>query len=175
MPKSHTLREDQAFFQEFYRRNQRFLFYCAGRLSRDPAVVEDLVQDTLVRLLLNIPTLRTLNTAKAASYISTTVRSVYIDQCRCRWGAERPLDAQTLEALGARTDPMDYTAKWDTQILRSRLSAREWYLLEARYIAGSSDREIASALGCAPDSIRAMLSRARSRARAVLADHRERA
>lgn len=168
-----TLREDQAFFQEFYGQNHRFLFWSASRMSHDPAVVEDLVQDAVVRLLHNIPTLKTLNAAKTAAYLTTTVKSVYVDHCRTRWEAERPLEAGLLEALGARTDPMDYTAKWDTQILRTHLSEKEWYLLEARYITGSSDREIASVLGCAPDSIRSMLSRARRRAKAVLADRQD--
>lgn len=169
MLERNAIREDQAFFQEFYRQNRRFLFYAAGRFSKDPAKIEDLVQDTLVRLLRSIPTLRTLNAAKTASYLFTTVKSVYIDQCR-RGDGELPLEARTLEALGARTDPMDYTAKWDTQILRTHLSEKEWYLLEARYITGSTDKEIAATLGCAPDSVRGMLSRARRRAKAVLAD-----
>ena len=174
MFESDALREDRAFFQEFYGQYHRFLFYSASRLSHDPTQVEDLVQDAVVRLLHNIPTLRTLNDAKTATYLSTTVKSVYIDHCRSRCSGERPLESASLEALGARTDPMDYTAKWDTQILQTHLSEKEWYLLEARYITGSSDKEIASVLGCAPDSIRAMLSRARRRAKAILADKQER-
>lgn len=165
----HAVREDQAYFQELYRQYRRFLYYCAGQLTEDRELQEDLVQDTLVRLLRCIPTLRQLNAARMAAYLHTAVKNVYIDHCR-RNAQTLPLEPQTLEALGARTDPKDYTAKWDAQILRTRLSQREWFLLEARYITGASDEEIAATLGCTPDSVRVLLSRARRRAKQLLAD-----
>lgn len=166
----HNVREDQAFFQEFYARQRRFLFYCAGQYTSDQALQEDLVQDTLVRLLRCIPTLRELNASRTAAYLHTAVKSAYIDHCR-RTSRTLPLEGGTLEALGARTDPMDYTAKWDAQILRKNLTDRDWYLLEARYIAGADDAEIAGTLGCTTDSVRVLLSRARRRAKLLLADN----
>lgn len=165
----HAVREEQAFFHEFYSQYRRFLFYCAGQYTSDQTLQEDLVQDTLLRLLRCIDTLRGLNAARTAAYLHTAVKSVYIDHCR-RTAQTLPLEGRTLEALGARTDPMDYTAKWDAQILRSRLDERDWYLLEARYIAGSTDEEIAAVLGCTGDSVRVLLSRARRRAKVLLAD-----
>ena len=165
----HSLREDQAFFQEFYSQYRRFLFYCAGQYTADQALQEDLVQDVLVRLLRCIPALRELNASRTAAYLHTAVKTVYIDHCR-RTSRTLPLEGQTLEALGARTDPMDYTAKWDAQILRQGLQDRDWYLLEARYITGADDAEIADTLGCTTDSVRVLLSRARRRAKLLLAD-----
>lgn len=164
----HAVREDQAFFQELYRQYRRFLFYCAGQHTRDPALQEDLVQETLARLLRCIPTLRELNPPRTAAYLNTAVKSAYIDHCR-RTAQTIPLEGGTLEFLGARTDPGDYTAKWDAEILRRRLDQRDWYLLEARYIAGATDAEISATLGCTPDSVRVLLSRARRRAKTLLA------
>lgn len=169
----NAVREDQAYFQEFYRQYRRFLYYCAGQLTADRHLQEDLVQETLLRLLRCIPTLRELNAARTASYLHTAVKNVYIDHCR-RTAQSLPLEDGKLEVLGARSDPGDYTAKWDAQILRSRLSGREWFLLEARYISGSSDEEIAETLGCTADSVRSLLSRARRRAKQLLADKDER-
>ena len=122
----------------------------------------------------NTATLKKMNAPKTASYLCATVKSVYIDHCRRRSATEQPLETQVLEALGAQADPMDYGAKWDTHILRSRLGERDWYVLEARYIAGCSDQEIAATLGCGTDSVRPLLSRARRRAKAVLEDATER-
>lgn len=168
------VRAERVYFQEFYETHSKLLYYAASKYTSDPELIKDLMQDSLERLMRNTATLRRMNPAKTASYLCTTVKSVYIDHCRKRSGTEQPLENQVLEALGARTDPMDYGAKWDTQILRSKLSQRDWYLLEARYIAGAGDAEIAAILGCGTDSVRPMLSRARRRAKEVLEDTTER-
>lgn len=161
---------DKAYFGKFYEQHRRFLLYAASRFTSDPGQMEDLVHDAALRLMKCIPTLRTLSEAKTASYLYTTVKSVYIDQSRRMRSTETPMNAEALEQLGAEAAPMDYAAKWDTQILRRELTQREWYLLEARYITGSGDEEIAATLGCAPGSVRGLVSRARRRAKSVLAD-----
>lgn len=167
------VRSDRAFFQQFYEDNIRLLFYAASRCTEDQELVRDIVQDALVRLMANTDTLRRMNAPKLAAYLRATVKSVYIDHCRRRSSSEQPLESEVLEALGARTEPEDYAAKWDTQILRSRLSPRDWYLLEARYIEGATDAQIAATLGCGPDSVRQALSRARQRAKRILSDREE--
>lgn len=161
---------DRAYFGKFYEQHRRFLLYAASRFTSDRGQMEDLVHDAALRLMQCIPTLRTLGEAKTASYLYTTVKSVYIDHRRRMSSTEVPMSAETLEQLGDSAEPMDYAAKWDIHILRQKLTPREWYLLEARYITGSGDEEIAATLGCAPDSIRNLVSRARRRAKSVLAD-----
>lgn len=52
--------------------------------------------------------------------------------------------------------------------LQAGLSARDWYVLENKYILGYTDQELAIQLGVAPDSIRMIVSRAKSKARAIL-------
>lgn len=168
------VRAERAYFQEFYENHRKLLHYAASKYTSDPELLQDLMQDTLERLMRNTDTLRRMNPAKTASYLCTTVKSVYIDHCRKRSGTEQPLETPVLETLGARTDPMDYGAKWDTQILRSRMNQRDWFVLEARYIAGADDQEIADTLGVGADTVRPMLTRARRRAKAVLADNKER-
>lgn len=168
------LREERAFFQEFYDNHIKLLYYAASRCTQDQELIRDIVQDALVRLMGNAGTLRRMNAPKTAAYLRATVKSVYIDHCRRRSSTELPLEAGELEALGARTEPMDYAAKWDTQTLRSKLSPRDWYLLEARYIEGASDKEIAGNLGCSPDSVRSLLTRARKQAKTILGDREER-
>lgn len=167
------VRSDRAFFQQFYEDNIRLLYFSASRCTQDQELMRDIVQDALVRLMGNTATLRKMNGPKTASYLRATVRSVYIDHCRRRSSSEQPLESEVLEALGARVEPEDYAAKWDTQILRSKLSARDWYLLEARYIEGASDSQIAATLGCGADSVRQALSRARQRAKTILRDREE--
>lgn len=168
------VRAERVFFQEFYENNRKLLYYAASKYTSDQELIKDLMQDALERLMRNAATLRRMNASKTAAYLCATVKSAYIDHCRRRSSSEQPLENQVLETLGARTDPMDYGAKWDTQILRSKLSARDWYVLEARYIAGAQDEEIAATLGIGTDTVRSTLTRARRRAKAVLADNEER-
>lgn len=52
--------------------------------------------------------------------------------------------------------------------LKEGLSARDWFVLEGKYILGYTDAELARQLGVAPDSIRMILTRAKSNARAIL-------
>lgn len=168
------VRAERLYFQEFYENHRKLLRYAASKYTSDPELLQDLMQDALERLMRNTATLKKMNGAKTASYLCATVKSVYIDHCRRRSASEQPLENQVLETLGAHADPMDYGAKWDTHILRSRLGEKDWYVLEARYIQGASDREIADTLGCGVDSVRPMLSRARRRAKAALEDTTER-
>ena len=44
------------------------------------------------------------------------------------------------------------------------LDSRSQYVLEARYILGKNDAEIAAALGLKPNSVRMVLTRARKKA-----------
>ena len=165
---------ERVYFQEFYENHRKLLHYAALKYTSDPELIQDLMQDSVERLMRNTATLKKMNAAKTASYLCATVKSVYIDHCRRRSASEQPLENQVLESLGAQADPMDYGAKWDTHILRSRLGERDWYVLEARYIQGASDQEIADTLGCGTDSVRPMLSRARRRAKAALDETTER-
>ena len=52
--------------------------------------------------------------------------------------------------------------------LKEGLSARDWFVLEGKYILGYTDAELAKQLDVAPDSIRMISTRAKSNARAIL-------
>ena len=166
-----VVNSDQQYMLTFYETYSTFLFHCAWKYTDSKHDCEDIIQDTVLRLMRNIGTLRTLSEKQIFTYLNLTVRSVYADRAKSRTEQEIPMDDEALARMGA-SQSMDGWAdvKWDVEILRSRLSGKDWRLLELKYILGCSDEEISRELGCQRDSVRMLLKRARQRAKILLSE-----
>ena len=161
---------EDGFLAAFYEQYRGYLYYTARKITDSPQDCEDIIQDTMVRLLRNEENLRQLRGNQAATYLYLTVRSVFADrQSRVR---EQAAEDHVLElAQGSREDGRTedgLNAKWDAQILKQQLPQRDWQMLELKYIAGYSDQEIAAEMGCNAGSVRTLLSRVRRRAKSLL-------
>ena len=171
--------EDQVFFEAFYIENRNLIFYFASKLAGTDGC-EDLVHDTLVRLICHIPALRQIsdNKRKVANYLFQTVQSEYIDQHRKikheknltvsiediqYQQPEEPL--QELEATMEKAQELD--------MVKEGLTEQEWMLLHRRYILGYSAEELGQFKGCSSSSIRMALSRTRKKAKKILLENRE--
>ena len=164
---SNSAESDQQFMIGFYEQYKSFLSHTARKFAQSQHDCEDIIQDTLIRLMRNIPTLRRLSKNQTAAYLFLTVRSAYTD--RMKSPQERiSFAAGDISQVPDDSTPFAYDAKWDAEILRRGLAPRDWTLLEYKYILGYPDEDIAQMLGCAPDSVRTLLRRARSRAKAIL-------
>lgn len=165
---------DKAFFLQFYEEYKRFLYYTAGKYVSSQADCEDLVQDAIVRLLKNIPSLRELNGCKTAKYIVLTVRTAFLDSEKRRHGSNAIYMSDELletlikaELLVAEGIP-DLSAKMEVEILKNSLQPRDWLVLEGKYILGYSQEELGRLVGVSPDSVRMILWRAKEKARKIL-------
>ena len=163
---------DQQYMFEFYESYKGYLFHTARKFTNSQADCEDIVQDVLVRLMRNISTLRRLSKNQTATYLFLTVRSVYTDRVKSPQQRVILFSDVSLEMFNkdVENDTQDYgyNAKWDAEILKSMLPAKDWDLLEEKYILEQSDNEIAQKRNCSPDSIRTMLHRVRLRAKQIL-------
>ena len=166
--------DDKSFFQEFYEENKGFLFFTAQKYTSDLSDCEDIVQDTIIRLLNNIPTLRTLDRNRSLKYIALTVRSSFLDHQRKKHTEQMlSVDDQTLEALlhdEANAGPFNppVSTYLDVMALKQSLPVRDWIILEGRYILGYSYDELSGQTGLTPDNIRMIVSRAKKKARKLL-------
>ena len=164
--------EDSAFFQEFYEENKGFLFYIARQYA--PQDCEDLVQESLLRLLRSTDRLRLLNRQQAAKYIALTVRSVYLDIQRKpsvnrEVSLNDPLTTLLEHQITRDSSPADTVSlQLEVSELKAALTQREWNVLEGKYILGYDQKELARQIGVAPNSIRMILCRARKKARSIL-------
>ena len=161
---------DDGFLAAFYEEYRGYLYYTARKFTDSPQDCEDIIQDTMVRLLRNEENLRQLRGNQAATYLYLTVRSVFTDrQSRVREQAadDHVLELAQVSQEDGRTED-GLNAKWDAQILKQQLPRRDWQMLELKYIAGYSDQEIAAEMGCNAGSVRTLLSRVRRRAKSLL-------
>ena len=161
---------EDGFLAAFYEQYRGYLYYTARKFTDSPQDCEDIIQDTMVRLLRNEENLRQLRGNQAATYLYLTVRSVFADrQSRVREQAadDHVLELAQVSQEDGRTED-GLNAKWDAQILKQQLPRRDWQMLELKYIAGYSDQEIAAEMGCNAGSVRTLLSRVRRRAKSLL-------
>lgn len=165
--------EETEFFQGFYQKYKGFIYYIANRCTAAPADCEDVVQDSVIRLMCNTRVLMELNHPKTVKYIAITVKSAFLDHER-KLLAARKLDldedrlAAVLERFQLHSDADQVRVQMDMYQLKQTLSERDWLLLEGKYILGYSQEELAQLIGVSSDSIRMILHRARKNAREIL-------
>jgi RNA polymerase sigma-70 factor, ECF subfamily len=154
------------------------LYGYAMVLSRNSAEAEDLVQETCLRALRAINSLRAEGSMK--SWLFTILRNIWLNQLRQRRTAPDPIE---LEAIGNRPyepadttqDPHDgFLNKVQREQVRDAIQQlpvefREIIIL--REYEELSYQEIASLLGCPLGTVMSRLARARARLRDLLSDN----
>lgn len=165
-------RDDQEFMLWLYQNYRTLLEAAARKYVFKPENREDIIQDSIVRLISNVETLRKLSRHALASYIVSTVRSVAYDALRKNAVKEAHIvsldspNTSELESSEIQLETLIELSEQRDVLLRvwNNLSEREQILLQGKYILGYSDSELASVVGCEVSSIRMMLTRARRHA-----------
>ncbi len=161
---------DREFMLGLYQEYRGLMFSTAEKFISDPDEREDVVQDSLERLLRHADALRWKERPVQAAYVVQTVRNTAINHLRRRDLERRHMsfageddglpepDAPTLEEL------MDIRERGaHMREILAELSETDRLLLTGKYILGYGDAELAAELGVKTDSIRMMLTRARRR------------
>ncbi len=144
---------DEADFVRFHTRTAPKLRAWLARVSGDPALADDLMQDAFLRLLQAGVDLR--DEPRATGWLYRTAIHLFYDQAR-RSRREQPLgDAEPLAAGREHCG--------DVARLFARLPGRQRALLWLAYVEGCDHREIAARMGMAALSVRVLLFRARKR------------
>jgi len=146
-------------------------------ITHDVNHLEDLINDTFIKLIGKISLMRNMDSNSTAAYIVYTSRSVALDFIRHRnvekkyiyFGDELDL-AETLQDI---KDDIEYRIIHEEEMLQMvkailQLPPKHKYLLCFKYILEMSDREIAAMLNIAPSSVRQYLTRARREAKKLL-------
>jgi len=167
-------KDRKEFIQELYRMHIRLMQYTAQKYISDSHHCEDVVQESLAKLIEKTDTLRSLEGAALAGYIVSTVRNTAINHLK-KHTPHRTIEIDWAE--GHNTVQMTASAE-DEVLQKERLGllTRIWncldeetkQVLEGKYILGYSDSELANSLRCKPSSVRMKLTRARRRALALM-------
>jgi len=164
---SESPMDDEAF-AAFYSRSARPLWAYLARVSSDPALAEDLMQESYVRFLCaaGAPSLIANGEAAARLYLFRIGTNLLRDHWR------RPRAASIEEIPEEFFAAQSRTEQTDSQIVLGpalrRMKPRERQLLWLAHAEGYSHREIAQVTGLAAASIRLLLFRARHKIAALL-------
>lgn len=159
--------ENEAF-ASFYSRSSRPVWAYLLRASSDPALAEDLMQESFVRFLCaeGAPSIATDGEAAARLYLFRIASNLLRDHWR------RPRTASIEEIPEEFFAERDATAQTDSEILLGpalrQMKPRERQLLWLAHAEGYSHREIAKITGLGAASIRLLLFRARRKIAVLL-------
>ncbi len=146
-------------------------------ITRDADNVEDMINDTFIKLIEKISLIRTLESCRLAAYVVYTSRSVAINHIRHKsvwrkhayYGVDLDL-AEKLPGLEVNAEDriirQEELEEMGNAILK--LPEKQKDLLYFKYVLEMNDREIAKILEINPDSVRQYLTRARREAKKLI-------
>lgn len=157
--------DDSTYVQMFYKAYHKLLYREARKYLNSTEDIDDIVQDSVVKLIENLDTIRSLSPNRQVSYAVTVTRNLAINllirQKRITLESLDELepyvkDSNDLEAqIGHHEKLQLFHTVWKQMPTDIRL------LLEQKYILGQADAEIAADLGIRPESVRMRLTRAK--------------
>ncbi len=171
--------DDKIYMADLYERYYPIMKSKIYRIVLDFEVVDDLIQETFLKLIPKITLLRSLSCYKQSSYIVNTVKHVAIDYLRRR---TRRLN-QVYIGLGEDFSDQipDFQAATEENYIKTeeieafekalfKLSERDRTLLYFKYIMEMGDQQIGELLNLPMKHVRQYIARARQRALHILSE-----
>lgn len=158
---------DRDFMERLYQQYHRLMYHTIYQLINDSWLADDILQITLIKLIDNIPTLRSLTETKRINYIISAVRNSTFTQIKKNkshpeidideWAAKNtPTAEDNPELLIIHKEEIQTFC-----VIWPMLDKKSQILLEGRFILGKSYETLADDLGMKPDSIRMAVTRAK--------------
>ena len=157
---------DNETFAGFYERSARPLWAYLARVSGDPALADDLAQESFVRFL--CATAPTDGEVAARRYLFRIATNLLRDHWRRPRSAS--IEEMPEEVFAASSDAAQSDSLATLGPALAQLRPRDRQLLWLAYAEGYTHREIAEITGLASASIRLLLFRARGKAARLLRD-----
>lgn len=167
---------DREFITNLYKEFKYMMLSTARKYISNPEDQEDVVQESIIRLIGKADILRGKERCVLGAYVVYTVRNVAKNHLRHAAVEKNHFDALDENAeydagLPALDELMALRERnVHLEDLLERLSPGERTLLIGKYVLGYSDDELAKQLGCKPASVRMKLTRARRRALTLIAE-----
>ena len=160
---------NSCFMEDLYLRNERLMYFIAGKYTANAQKREDIVQTAVVSLLRKEATLRRLPPYTQINYIAAAVRNTAInalkreqkelDRCISLEDLTETFPTQFMPSAEAIT--LEKELQKDLLAVFQEMKEDEQQLLMGKYLMDLSDAELAQTLGCKPSSIRMKLTRVR--------------
>ncbi|HHV46243.1 MAG TPA: RNA polymerase sigma factor [Tissierellia bacterium] len=164
---------DRKFMEQLYEEYYLLMRKKAYEIVMDDSVVDDIINDTIIRLIKYIDTIKKLECHKLTSYIVYTVRSVSIDfinkksrhNKRMFYGLDNDLSETIEDTEAPQPDEFVIIGEEIDELGKaiSRLSEIDQEILFYKYNLEMSTTDIASIFNISKDNVCKRLQRARQR------------
>ena len=155
---------DRALIGELFTCNFYRMKRAALCILHDDAAAEDAVQDTFIRCMQKIDTIRNLPEHARSVYLLTAVRHTSLDRLR-KSGAHPSVPIEEVElsdeSASVEERVMNHLTVQAVKEAFTRLPESQQDVLRYKYLLELSDGEIAKALGVSKSSVRVYLMRAK--------------
>ena len=164
---------NQDFMSWVFENFGQLIWYTAKKYCWTEGLWEEIMQESLLRLLSCIPRLRKLSEQKLAGYIAVTTRNTTYallwkeeknrENCISLESIDIAEDGLGLEEIILQKERIEQLAK-----ACLGLPDEVYYLLTSYYILGYRTEEMAEELGCPPKHVRIKMTRARRQVRKLI-------
>ena len=168
--------KEREFMARLYEENEGLFFATALKYVSTHYDAEEIVQDSLVKLIKKVNTLQRLERCTLVAYVVYTVRNTAINRLRKQSKErDRKVDFDELDQeylLPLTLDELLILAENRRELvaLWHELPEVDRLLLDGKYFLELSDAELAQQVGCKTNSVRMKLTRARRTAMKAIAD-----
>ncbi|HWM93249.1 MAG TPA: RNA polymerase sigma factor [Thermoanaerobaculia bacterium] len=149
----------EAEFEALHARTSQPLWAYLRRISGDPALADDVLQESYLRLLRHPPA-PDRDERERKAYLFQIATNLMRDRWRAK-ERERSVLERLVSLWPARSERSGAALPLDMEAALERLKPRERSLLWLAYVEGYDHREIANVLSLQEGSVRVMLFRAR--------------
>lgn len=160
-------RDEQIFMEQLYRQYFPILKYQILKITNDEGLIEDLIQDTFVRLIKHSQKILTMEDFAVTSYVYSTVNSVCIDYLRKKGNNNLHLEdledifEEELVEISAEQRYMSIEIARDVRKAMDQLPKNDKDLLHYKYFMDYSLKEISQYTHIPYQNISSYLSRAK--------------
>ena len=166
---------DQEFMLRLYEQHKRMMYAIPKRFPLEESTIEDLVHDSIVKLIQKVESLKTLNDYKRCAYIVYTVKNTMKNYFRNCATADKYVEHDERYLLSMASSELMpdeillVSERWNEfQEAWTDVDDEDKALLIGRYFLELSDADLAKQFKCKDNSIRMKLTRARRRARQII-------
>lgn len=169
--------DDKGFMLNLYQEYYPLVHKTIYSIMRDTKDIDDLIEDTFVKLIEKISLIRTFESCKTASYVVYTARSVAINFIKHRDVQKKHTfyggDADVSDELIIPEDTLEdsFFHREELESLSNavlKLPDRQKDILYFKYMLEKTDSEIAEDLSISLSSVREYLTRARRAAKQLM-------
>ena len=169
---------DRTYMEWIFQTYHRLMYHYIMEVLHDSWQADDVMQESVVKLIHKIDVLRRLSESKRRNYIITTAKNTAISYLR-RESIRKGIayDDWAKDCIGTQSeeDPEALVLRQEEmealQLIGGDLDERSRYLLSSRYILEQSFEEMARELGVTAGSARMLLTRAKRAALALIENH----